>query len=114
MLGSAARTPYGRVTTYDAPLDGAERLVANGGPRTCLSLLLRSAAGDASASAVPGKRALRVTLTLTNPSRHDLWILPATFADETVTEASPGHACCGRSFPPAGGTASVTSSAARR
>jgi hypothetical protein len=41
----------------------------------------------ASASTPPGKHVVKVTLRLTNPSRHDLWVLPATFAEETVTGA---------------------------
>jgi hypothetical protein len=97
---------YGRVTTYDAPLDQSNASWHNGVRGSCLSSFFE-ALPEASASAVPGKHALQVTLTLTNPSRHDLWILPATFADETVTGAA-SHVLWTQL--PAGGTASVASS----
>jgi hypothetical protein len=97
---------YGRVTTYDAPLDESNASWHNGVRGTCLSSFFQ-ALPEASASAVPRKHALRVTLTLTNPSTHDLWILPATYADETVTGA--GSRVLWTQLP-AGGTASVTSS----
>jgi hypothetical protein len=99
---------YGRVTTYDAPLDQSEGSWHNGVRGSCLRSFfeaLPSASGTA--SALPGKDALKVTLTLTNPSRHNLWVLPATFADETVTGA--GALVVWTSLP-SGGTASVTSS----
>jgi hypothetical protein len=99
---------YGRVTTYDAPLGDSNASWHNGVRGSCLRSFFESLPETTgSASAVLGKHVVKVTLRLTNPSRHDLWVLPATFADETVTGAG--------SFVvwtplPAGGTASVTTS----
>jgi hypothetical protein len=99
---------YGRVTTYDAPLGESNASWHNGVRGSCLRSFFESLPeATGSATTVPGKQVVKVTLRLTNPSRHDLWVLPATFADETVTGAG--------SFVvwtplPAGGTASVTTS----
>jgi hypothetical protein len=99
---------YGRVTTYDAPLGDSNASWHNGVRGSCLRSFFEALPkATASASAVPGKRVVKVTLRLTNPSRHDLWVLPATFAEETVTGAG--------SFVvwtplPAGGSAAVTTS----
>jgi hypothetical protein len=99
---------HGRVTTYDAPLGDSNASWHNGVRGSCLSSFFEALpSATATASAVPRQRVVKVTLRLTNPSRHDLWVLPATFADETVTGAG--------SFVvwtplPAGGSASVTTS----
>jgi hypothetical protein len=94
---------YGRVTTYDAPLGPSGAVWHVGVRSTCLGTFvqaLRPAVG--SASVVPGKHAVEVTLTLTNPSRHALWVQATAFGNETVTTTG------GALTPlPAGGTASV-------
>jgi hypothetical protein len=99
---------YGRVTTYDAPLGDSNASWHNGVRGSCLRSFFEALPeATASASTVPGRNVVKVTLRLTNPSRHDLWVLPATFAEETVTGAG--------SFVvwtplPARGSASVTTS----
>jgi hypothetical protein len=99
---------HGRVTTYDAALGDSNASWHNGVRGSCLRSFFEALPeATGSATAVPGKRVVEVTLRLSNPSRHDLWVLPATFADETVTGAG--------SFVvwtplPAGGSASVTTS----
>jgi hypothetical protein len=99
---------YGRVTTYDAPLGESNGSWHNGVRGSCLRSFFEALPeSTSSASAVPGKHMVQVTLMLTNPSRHNLWVLPATFADETVTGA--GSLVLWTRLP-AGGTASVTSS----
>jgi hypothetical protein len=99
---------HGGVTTYDAPLDQSNASWHNGVRGSCLTSFFEALpAATGTASAIPGKHALRVTLTLTNPSRHDLWVLPATFADENVT-GTGSHVLW--TPLPSGGTASVSSS----
>jgi hypothetical protein len=96
---------HGRVTTYDAPLDQSNASWHNGIRGSCLRSFFEGLP-EATGSAVPGKHVVKVTLTLTNPSRHNLWLLPATFADQTVTGA--GSRVLWTALP-AGGTASITS-----
>lgn len=99
---------YGRVTTYDAPLGETNASWHNGVRGSCLGAFFDTLpAASASASAFPGRHVVKVRLTLTNPGRHDLWVLPATFADETVTGAGSLVLWTPLS---AGGSASVTTS----
>jgi hypothetical protein len=61
---------HGGVTTYDAPLDQSNASWHNGVRGSCLTSFFEALpAATGTASAIPGKHALRVTLTLTNPSR---------------------------------------------
>jgi hypothetical protein len=94
---------YGRVTTYDAPLAQSGAVWHFAVRSTCLRTFARTlppALG--AASVVPGKHKVEVTLTLTNPSRHALWVQATAFGDDTATSTG------GALKPlPAGGAASV-------
>jgi hypothetical protein len=94
---------YGRVTTYDAPLGPSGAVWHFGVRRSCLRTFVATMPpGVASASVMPGKHKIVVTLTLTNPSQHALWVRAAPFGTEIVTTTG------GALRPlPAGGTASV-------
>jgi hypothetical protein len=100
---------YGRVTTYDAPLGKSAlrwwALVRESCLRTFFDTL-PPAVGSASTVASP--HLVKVTLRLKNPSKHNLWLMPANFADLTAAGATKGS----QSWTPlpAGGTASVTQS----
>jgi hypothetical protein len=94
---------YGRVTTYDAPLGPSAAVWHFGVRRACLrNFVATLPPAVASASVVPGKHKVVVTLTMTNPSRHALWVRAAPLGTEIVTTTG------GALRPlPAGGSASV-------
>jgi hypothetical protein len=77
---------YGRVTTYDAPLGPSGAVWHFGVRRNCLRAFVATMPpGVASATVVPGKHKVVVRLTLTNPSRHTLWVQAGPLGTETVT-----------------------------
>jgi hypothetical protein len=94
---------YGRVTTYDASLGPSGAVWHFGVRRACLrNFVATLPPAVASASVVPGKHKVVVTLTMTNPSRHALWVRAAPLGTEIVTTTG------GALRPlPAGGSASV-------
>lgn len=99
---------HGRVTTYDArSVTRTPPGTTGSGGAVCAPFFEALPEATAFASAVPRKHVVSVTLRLTNPSRHDLWVLPATFADETVTGSG---SIVVWTPPPAGSNASVTTS----
>jgi hypothetical protein len=96
---------YGRVTTYDAPLGHTAALWHIEVRRICLRTFFEALPPPAvgSASTLPGQHKVKVTFTLTNPSRHAVWVKAPDFPDETMTaEGGPW------TLLPAGGSASVS------
>jgi hypothetical protein len=94
---------FGRVTTYDAPLGPSGSRWHYGVRRSCLRPFVATMPpAVASASVAPGKHYVEVTLTVTNPSRHALWVQAGPLDTEIVTTTGAPV----RSLP-AGGSASV-------
>jgi hypothetical protein len=95
----------GRVTTYDAPLGRTSATWHIEVRRICLRTFFDALPPPAvvAASTLRGQHKLKVTFTLTNPSRHAVWVKAPDFPDETLTaEGGPWTPL------PAGGTASVS------
>lgn len=107
---------HGRVTTYDASLSPDEGAYWHDTVRhSCLAPFFATLPPAVAATpARHGKRQVDVTLTMTNPSRHALWVSPAptgndvvTFPGSPATSAEATEADGPWTALPAGGTASV-------
>jgi len=78
---------YGRVTTYDTPLDAATATRWLGWIRhSCLGVFLHTLPA-AMTNPIPGKRPHEIdfTLTVTNPTMHPVWVLGTDYTDGSVT-----------------------------
>ena len=77
---------YGRVTTYNTPLDATTAIDWHGWVRhTCLGVIFRTLP-RAVAEPTPATRPHEVdfTLLLTNPTTHALWVLGAYYTDGVI------------------------------
>jgi hypothetical protein len=96
---------HGRVTTYDTPLGRTSAIWRSQVRAICLRTFFEALPPPVvvSASTLPGQHKLKLTFTLTNPSRHAVWVKAPDFPDETmIAEGGPWTPL------PARGTASIS------